>query len=49
MRLRASKICAAQGHIWAQHTNKKDECLRCGKEKWKRYTPNPYARIDKEK
>lgn len=47
MRLRASKICASRGHDWAHHTDKKDECLRCGRQKHKRYTSNPHARIDK--
>lgn len=48
MRLRASKICASRGHNWAHHTDKKDECLRCGRQKHKRYMPNPHARIDRK-
>ena len=48
MKIKASKICAAQGHSWAQHTDKKDICLHCRRKKWKRYTPNPHARIDKK-
>lgn len=48
MRLRASKICASRGHLWAHHKDKLDECLRCPKVKHKRYTPNPHARIDRK-